>query len=543
MQLKEDDRLEEIAESKRQEIESEYWHAKSLEIACVFLPSEWPLLNHILISYQKHHAPTQYTIPEESEYTDNLAIITPLKGIQACKYNPVVRVTPKPDPVLTPHELSPLRKFTDDLLAKMNEHEVKTIVTQSQKNTGRNSVVNLKEESSAFRKSSNMSSVKAPEERYEYAYDDSTILEAKIKQKNDISIPRTEIEEDLIPHREFRRTNAIQPRQPSNNNNIDHMSRQARNIDASVNTTMLSNDIEHLQSKIDIHERIKTELKSVSTNTYNQATPRLSKTQAVNEIIAELERDGQFFENLSSLISEKLSENSSEIIKENRLNRKEEKNEIIRSVLSSYIRLWTIDDVKKSSQGLENNSSTIMEKINNKSINGFTVNNSFTKSRSKKIKWKLSNKQTDDSNHSTGGAGNKADYSHDKLHEKNDKQGIKETLQIDKHMKNFLDDCLIEDKSLVKTKPKKRSRNKNRPNTSLFNKKRKSSGNTTLSSFKSNMYRPSSAFAINPKPKSKSKPKKAAQNASKISSIAKYIPNTSLENMLKDHSRFKFRTK
>jgi len=37
--------------SVEQEIESEYWHTKSLEIACKFLPSECPLLNHIMIGY------------------------------------------------------------------------------------------------------------------------------------------------------------------------------------------------------------------------------------------------------------------------------------------------------------------------------------------------------------------------------------------------------------------------------------------------------------------------------------------------------------
>ena len=37
--------------------ESEFWHAKALEVACSFLPSESPLVSHILSSYQKHHAP------------------------------------------------------------------------------------------------------------------------------------------------------------------------------------------------------------------------------------------------------------------------------------------------------------------------------------------------------------------------------------------------------------------------------------------------------------------------------------------------------
>jgi len=36
---------------RTREMESEYWHQKSLEIACTFLPSECPLLNHILLSY------------------------------------------------------------------------------------------------------------------------------------------------------------------------------------------------------------------------------------------------------------------------------------------------------------------------------------------------------------------------------------------------------------------------------------------------------------------------------------------------------------
>ena len=37
--------------------ESEFWHGKALEISCGFLPSESPLVTHILSSYQKHHAP------------------------------------------------------------------------------------------------------------------------------------------------------------------------------------------------------------------------------------------------------------------------------------------------------------------------------------------------------------------------------------------------------------------------------------------------------------------------------------------------------
>jgi len=45
--------------------ESEFWHAKALEIAGTFLPSDCPLLNHILLSYQKHHAPSSQVIQED----------------------------------------------------------------------------------------------------------------------------------------------------------------------------------------------------------------------------------------------------------------------------------------------------------------------------------------------------------------------------------------------------------------------------------------------------------------------------------------------
>ena len=64
------------------ELESEFWHAKALEIACTFLPSECPLLNHVLLSYQKHHDPTMQPIKEDEESQDVLSVLRPLKGIQ-----------------------------------------------------------------------------------------------------------------------------------------------------------------------------------------------------------------------------------------------------------------------------------------------------------------------------------------------------------------------------------------------------------------------------------------------------------------------------
>jgi hypothetical protein len=71
---------------KEKELEQEYWHVKALDIACAFLPSECPLFNHILLSYQKHHDPTMAPIDEDKEVEDNLVVLRPLKGIENSKY-------------------------------------------------------------------------------------------------------------------------------------------------------------------------------------------------------------------------------------------------------------------------------------------------------------------------------------------------------------------------------------------------------------------------------------------------------------------------
>ena len=68
LQLKEDPTYQPDEKAK----ESEFWHAKALEIVCTFFPSDCPLLNHILHSYTKHHAPSQQTIPEDGTQSDVL---------------------------------------------------------------------------------------------------------------------------------------------------------------------------------------------------------------------------------------------------------------------------------------------------------------------------------------------------------------------------------------------------------------------------------------------------------------------------------------
>jgi hypothetical protein len=61
--MKEDPNLDPVMKRR----ESEFFHGKALEIAAGFLPSECPLVNHILMSYQKHHAPSQQVIQENEE--------------------------------------------------------------------------------------------------------------------------------------------------------------------------------------------------------------------------------------------------------------------------------------------------------------------------------------------------------------------------------------------------------------------------------------------------------------------------------------------
>ena len=71
--------------------ESEFWHTISLEVACSFLPSDCPLLNHILLSYQKHHSPVGTSIPETQSIDESLRVVKPLYGIENAKFQPIIR--------------------------------------------------------------------------------------------------------------------------------------------------------------------------------------------------------------------------------------------------------------------------------------------------------------------------------------------------------------------------------------------------------------------------------------------------------------------
>lgn len=62
--------------------DSEMWHAMALEAAGTFLPSECPLVSHIIVSYQKHHSPALTTIPEDATLNEDLKVVRPLNEIR-----------------------------------------------------------------------------------------------------------------------------------------------------------------------------------------------------------------------------------------------------------------------------------------------------------------------------------------------------------------------------------------------------------------------------------------------------------------------------
>ena len=115
IQMKEDSSFDTPTKQK----ESEYWHAKSLELACTFLPGECPLLNHINLSYQKHFAPVKTTIDEDQEQDDNLQVIKPLNGVDNNKFQPIIRKLSNVKVAITPYVMTPLHKVTKEMLQQM----------------------------------------------------------------------------------------------------------------------------------------------------------------------------------------------------------------------------------------------------------------------------------------------------------------------------------------------------------------------------------------------------------------------------------------
>lgn len=96
--------------------ESEFWHTKSLEVACCFLPSDCPLLNHILLSYQKHHAPSQSSIPENVNTNEYLRMVKPVAGIENCRFRPIVRTISHVSVNMDPLPIKPAKIVVQKML-------------------------------------------------------------------------------------------------------------------------------------------------------------------------------------------------------------------------------------------------------------------------------------------------------------------------------------------------------------------------------------------------------------------------------------------
>ena len=97
---------DETPESKKYLLEdSEMWHAMALETCGTFLPSECPLVSHMIISFQKHHSPSMTTIPEDSSLTEEITVLRPLNEVKmdSINYHQMLKkydLKPKSDPKL-----------------------------------------------------------------------------------------------------------------------------------------------------------------------------------------------------------------------------------------------------------------------------------------------------------------------------------------------------------------------------------------------------------------------------------------------------------
>lgn len=77
-----DKQFEQEKERKKKKELSEMWHAQALEASARFLPSECPLVAHVITNYQKHHSPALTIIPEDEELQEDLRVVRPLNEVK-----------------------------------------------------------------------------------------------------------------------------------------------------------------------------------------------------------------------------------------------------------------------------------------------------------------------------------------------------------------------------------------------------------------------------------------------------------------------------
>jgi hypothetical protein len=85
---------DEGTESKYSVADSEMWHAMALEASSTFLPSECPLVSHVIMSFQKHHSPAMTSIPETQVFEEKLKVLRPLNEVKndSVNYHQIVKL-------------------------------------------------------------------------------------------------------------------------------------------------------------------------------------------------------------------------------------------------------------------------------------------------------------------------------------------------------------------------------------------------------------------------------------------------------------------
>lgn len=95
--------------------DSEVWHGMALETSATFLPSECPLVSHIIMSFQKHHAPSLTAIPEHHPLDEPLKVLRPLNNVKSdqTNYHQILRVC---------HQQTPPKAGCHQSVRKVSKH-------------------------------------------------------------------------------------------------------------------------------------------------------------------------------------------------------------------------------------------------------------------------------------------------------------------------------------------------------------------------------------------------------------------------------------
>ena len=91
-----------------------------MEIAISFLPSESPLVSHILMSYEKHHSPSNLPIPEDGAQDVKVRVVRQISGIDSNRLQPIVRYHPDTDYRVKYIEIPPFDYYKARLKERSN---------------------------------------------------------------------------------------------------------------------------------------------------------------------------------------------------------------------------------------------------------------------------------------------------------------------------------------------------------------------------------------------------------------------------------------